>query len=479
MTQPSLSLAINTLIEPQSLRLDQLQSLLQAPALNGCDAADIYLQYQQHESWVLDDGIIKDCAFGVDSGLGFRAQSESKTAFAYADDISLASLQQSQKAVAAMLHQHQDRHVAVQSNARPLTLYPPINPLSSMSDQDKIALLRDIDVTARAADKRIKQVMARLSCSYDVVMICRRDADPVVDVRPLVSLWLRVIVEENDRREQGSRGMGGRYSLQALQQQLDVAAFVDHAVHQAQVNLAAVPAPKGEMPVVLGPGWPGVLLHEAVGHGLEGDFNRKKTSAFTDRLGEQVASPLCTVVDDGTMMARRGSLNVDDEGQVTQHTVLIEKGVLKNYMQDQLNARLMGMQPTGNGRRESYAYRPMPRMTNTYMLAGEQSQEEIIASVDRGIFAVDFAGGQVDITSGQFVFSMSEAYLIEKGKITTPVSGATLIGDGPTVMQNISMVGNDLALDSGIGTCGKDGQSVPVGVGQPSLKIDGVTVGGY
>lgn len=466
------------LLDPYQLSIASLQNIVTANQFKQSDYADLYLQYEQSESWVLDDGIVKDASYGVDSGFGLRAISESKTAFAYADELSLAALAEAKTAVASMLRQHQAQDIPLVTMPAKQALYPGINPLKSIADAEKIALLKDIDARARAKDSRIKQVMVRLSCSYDVVLLLNSQGQQMVDVRPLVSLWLRVIASDGKRRERGSRGVGGRYNLCEIQA-LNLDSFVDHAVQQALVNLSAQPAPKGEMPVVLGPGWPGVLLHEAVGHGLEGDFNRKKTSAFSGRVGEQVATSACTVVDDGTIANRRGSLTVDDEGIASQYTVLIENGVLKNYMQDRLNARLMGMQPTGNGRRESYAYRPLPRMTNTYMLPGEYSQDEIIASVDRGIFAVDFAGGQVDITSGQFVFSMSEAYLIEQGKVTTPISGATLIGDGPTVMQNISMVGNDLALDSGIGTCGKDGQSVPVGVGQPSLKIDAVTVGGY
>ncbi|NNC97601.1 MAG: metalloprotease TldD, partial [Gammaproteobacteria bacterium] len=351
-------------------------------------------------------------------------------------------------------------------------------PLDSLSDDDKVALLQKIDQLARAKDSRVQQVNATLAGSYEVVMVNNAAGEWVVDVRPLIRCNVSVIVEQNGRRESGYAGGGGRYSYTDLIDQNLPQEFVDKAVHQALVNLESIPAPAGSMTVVLGNGWPGVLLHEAIGHGLEGDFNRKGSSAFSGRVGEQVASSLCTIVDDGTIQGRRGSLSMDDEGQQTQCTTLIENGILKGYMQDRMNARLMDVAPTGNGRRESYAHLPMPRMTNTYMLAGESDPQEIIESVKDGIYAVNFGGGQVDITSGKFVFSANEAYLIENGKVTAPVKGATLIGNGPDALTRVSMVGNDLELDTGVGVCGKEGQSVPVGVGQPTLKIDGLTVGG-
>ncbi|MBT8142316.1 MAG: metalloprotease TldD, partial [Gammaproteobacteria bacterium] len=419
----------------------------------------------------------------IQAGAGLRVVSGDKSGFAYADDISANTLQRSAAIARAITRQGQSAQLKIehrqsQSAAITNSLYPALNPLDSLSDDDKVALLQKIDQLARAKDSRVQQVNATLAGSYEVVMVNNAAGEWVVDVRPLIRCNVSVIVEQNGRRESGYAGGGGRYSYTDLIDQNLPQEFVDKAVHQALVNLESIPAPAGSMTVVLGNGWPGVLLHEAIGHGLEGDFNRKGSSAFSGRVGEQVASSLCTIVDDGTIQGRRGSLSMDDEGQQTQCTTLIENGILKGYMQDRMNARLMDVAPTGNGRRESYAHLPMPRMTNTYMLAGESDPQEIIESVKDGIYAVNFGGGQVDITSGKFVFSANEAYLIENGKVTAPVKGATLIGNGPDALTRVSMVGNDLELDTGVGVCGKEGQSVPVGVGQPTLKIDGLTVGG-
>ncbi|MDF2867955.1 MAG: tldD protein, partial [Gammaproteobacteria bacterium] len=442
------------------------------------DAADLYFQSSYSESWLLEDGIVKEGSHEVDRGVGVRAISGEKTGFSYSNEIILPALEQSAAAASSIAKSAYPNQLKIQGNLRnQQLLYPAVNPLHSLEASAKIALLREVDAEARRSDPRVKQVIASLSATYETILIANHEGKLVADIRPLVRLNVSVIVEQNGRRERGSTGGGGRYDYHYFTQGLAID-YAREAVREALVNLEAVDAPAGTMPVVLGPGWPGVLLHEAVGHGLEGDFNRKGTSAFSGRIGERVASPGCTVVDDGTLQGRRGSLNVDDEGTPTQCTVLIENGILKNYMQDNLNARLMGMQPTGNGRRESYAHLPMPRMTNTYMLAGPYNPAEIIASVDRGIYAVNFAGGQVDITSGKFVFAASEAYLIEKGKVTRPIKGATLIGNGPEVLTKVSMIGNDLKLDAGVGVCGKDGQSIPVGVGQPTLKIDSLTVGG-
>ncbi|MBD3609058.1 MAG: metalloprotease TldD, partial [Gammaproteobacteria bacterium] len=411
-------------------------------------------------------------------GVGIRAISGEKTGFAYSDDIILPALHEAAQSARAIARSGQQGQMRAWQRKPGHELYLPIDPLESASEDDKVALLKEIDTLARAEDPRVSQVFVNLSAVHDIVLVAASDGTLSADVRPLVRLNVSVLVEQNGRRERGSAGGGGRFGYEYFTQGDHAAAYAREAVRQGLVNLEAVDAPAGNMQVVLGPGWPGVLLHEAVGHGLEGDFNRKGSSAFSGRVGEKVASELCTVVDDGTMDRRRGSLNVDDEGTPTQQTVLIENGILKGYMQDKLNAQLMGVEPTGNGRRESYAHLPMPRMTNTYMMPGQSEPDEIIASVKDGLYAVNFGGGQVDITSGKFVFSASEAYLIENGKVTRPVKGATLIGNGPEVMQQISMVGNDLKLDEGVGSCGKDGQSVPVGVGQPTLRIDRLTVGG-
>lgn len=474
----ALQLAQATLLDAPGLSEHALSQVMDRMLSRQVDAADIYFQYSRLESWVLEDGIVREGNHSIEQGAGLRAISGEKTGFAYTDDLALPQLLDAAEAARAIARAGSSGSQAIARRAAAPPLYTPANPLTSLSEQEKLELLRRLDAQARAQDPRVQQVIVSLVAVHDTVLVIDNEGRLAGDVRPLIRLNVNVIVEQNGRREQGSAGGGARRALDFFLEGDRANDYAREAVRQALVNLEAVDAPAGLLPVVLGPGWPGVLLHEAVGHGLEGDFNRKGTSAFSGRMGEQVASPLCTVVDDGTLPDRRGSLSVDDEGTPTQQTVLIENGVLKGYMQDRMNARLMGVKPTGNGRRESYAHLPMPRMTNTYMLAGEHDPQEIIASVDRGLYAVNFGGGQVDITSGKFVFSASEAYLIEKGKVTAPVKGATLIGNGPEAMTRISMVGNDLELDSGIGTCGKEGQSVPVGVGQPTLRIDEMTVGG-
>ena len=446
------------------------------------DAADIYFQSSHFESWVMEGGIIKEGTHNIEQGAGVRAVFGEKTGFAYSDRIELPVLLEAANNVKAIVRQGQEADplqckVSMKTADWP-KYYATQNPLKSLADQQKIDLLHRVDSETRKLDSRIEEVIVSLIGVHEHVLVARQDGSLVADVRPLVRMNVTVIVEQNGQREQGSMGGGGRSDYSYFIDKDTALAYGREAVRQALVNLEAVEAPAGNMTVVLGSGWPGILLHEAIGHGLEGDFNRKGTSAFSGRVGERVASDLCTVVDDGTLAGRRGSLTIDDEGTPTEKTVLIENGILKGYMQDQLNARLMGVKPTGNGRRESYAHLPMPRMTNTYMLPGQHDPEEIIKSVKNGLYAKNFGGGQVDITSGKFVFSASEAYLIENGKITRAVKGATLIGNGPEVLTKVSMVGSDLELDSGVGTCGKDGQSVPVGVGQPTLKIDGLTVGG-
>lgn len=475
----NLNIALHTLLEPAGLSNEALHRILGNVMGHAVDHADLYFQNSRHESWVLEDGLIKEGGYSIDYGVGVRAIAGEKTGFAYSDDILLPALEEAANAARSIALQGGQNRVKVWTKEKlPKLLYPTENPLTSISEAEKITLLKKLDQEARRKDPRVKQVITSLSGSYDVILIVGTDGTFTADVRPLVRTNVTVIVEENGRREQASSGGGGRFDYRLFLDDQYILAFAEEAVRKAVVNLGAIPAPAGTMPVVLGPGWPGVLLHEAIGHGLEGDFNRKGSSAFTGRIGERVASPLCTIVDDGTLPGRRGSLNIDDEGTPSECTVLIENGILKGYMQDKMNARLMGVKSTGNGRRESYAHLPMPRMTNTYMLAGKQDPNEIIASVDRGIYAVNFGGGQVDITSGKFVFDASEAYLIEKGKLTHPVKGATLIGNGPDILTRVSMVGNDLQLDKGVGVCGKEGQSVPVGVGQPTLKVDAMTVGG-
>ncbi|MDR3477601.1 MAG: metalloprotease TldD [Gammaproteobacteria bacterium] len=473
-----LDIARRDLLDPAGLTEQQLQRVLGSILGKSIDNADLYFQSVCSESWVLEDGIIKGGSYNIDRGVGVRAMSGEKTGFAYSDDIIMPALEQAAAAARSISKYDGTQAVSASKWTTGHELYLPVNPLLSLSENDKVALLQQVDAYARKQDPRVIQVSVSLAAEFETILIMASDGHLAADVRPLVRLNVSVVVEQNGRREHGYAGGGGRFDYRQLMDDDKALSYAAEAVRQALVNLEAVDAPAGTMPVVLGPGWPGVLLHEAVGHGLEGDFNRKGTSVFSGRMGEQVATSLCTVVDDGTLPNRRGSLNVDDEGTPTQCNVLIENGILRNYMQDKRNARLMGGQSTGNGRRESYAHIPMPRMTNTYMLPGKSTPEEIIASVKKGIYAVNFGGGQVDITSGKFVFSASEAYLIENGKITRPVKGATLIGNGPDVLTKVSMVGNDLQLDSGIGICGKDGQSVPVGVGQPTLRVDALTVGG-
>ncbi|MGD2173209.1 MAG: metalloprotease TldD [Gammaproteobacteria bacterium] len=467
------------LLEPSELEIDQLGGFLARLQGRHIDAGDLYFQASQQESWVMDDGILREGNFSMEKGVGIRAMSEEKTGFAYCDDLHGNAITQAVNNARAIVKQGQSGGQQIALASQPsISLYPADNPVDGRSADAKVDLLKKLDVYTRSLDQRIEQVIISLSGGIDQILVAATDNTLAADIRPLVRLNVTVLMRQGERREQGSAGAGGRHAYDLFFDTDRAYELARDAVRQASVNLESVATPAGSMPVVLGPGWPGVLLHEAVGHGLEGDFNRKGTSAFSNRMGEQVASPLCTVVDDGTLENRRGSLSIDDEGVPAQSTTLIENGILRGYMQDKMNARLMGMQPTSNGRRESFAHLPMPRMTNTYMLPGESDPEEIIRSVDKGLYAVNFGGGQVDITSGRFVFSLSEAYLIENGKITSPVKGATLIGSGPEVMGKISMVGNDLELDQGVGVCGKDGQSVPVGVGQPSLKIDEITVGG-
>ena len=466
------------LLEPAGLGERQLSSALGAVMRGGVDYADLYFQVSRQESWMLEDGIIREGSFNLDQGVGVRATSGEKTGFAYSDELIMPALEQAAGAARAIARQGQDKRLQAWQRSEAVPLYPFLDPTTSIDDADKTAMLCEIDAATRALDERVEQVIVSLSSSQELMLVAASDGTMAADVRPLVRLNVSVILEENGQREQGFSGGGARADLHYFLDSDRPMQFAREAVRLAAVQLEAVPAPAGTMPVVLGPGWPGVLLHEAVGHGLEGDFNRKGVSAFSGKLGQKVASKNCTIVDDGTIEQRRGSLSVDDEGTPGQNTVLVENGILIGYMQDKLNARLMGMTPTGNGRRESYAHVPMPRMTNTYMLAGQHAHEDIIASVDRGIYAPSFSGGQVDITSGKFVFSANEAYLIENGKVTTPVKGAMLIGDGPEALHKISMVGDNLELDTGVGVCGKEGQSVPVGVGQPTLKIDELTVGG-
>ncbi|HDL8237750.1 TPA: metalloprotease TldD [Yersinia enterocolitica] len=478
----SLSFVSEQLLAANKLNHQDLFSVLGQLAERRLDYADLYFQSSYHEAWVLEDSIIKDGSYNIDQGVGVRAVSGEKTGFAYADQITLNALQQSAHAARSIVRDIGNGKVHTLGEIRHQALYPLLDPLQSLSREDKIALLHRVDKVARAADKRVQEVSASLTGVYEQILVAATDGTLAADVRPLVRLSVSVLVEDNGKRERGASGGGGRfgydYFLETVDGEVRADNFANEAVRMALVNLSAIAAPAGAMPVVLGAGWPGVLLHEAVGHGLEGDFNRRGSSVFSGQMGKLVASELCTVVDDGTMQGRRGSLAIDDEGVPGQYNVLIENGILKGYMQDKLNARLMGVAPTGNGRRESYAHLPMPRMTNTYMLAGKSTPEDIIASVKYGLYAPNFGGGQVDITSGKFVFSTSEAYLIEKGKITHAVKGATLIGSGIEAMQQISMVGNDLALDKGVGVCGKEGQSLPVGVGQPTLKLDNLTVGG-
>jgi len=475
--QTLLAQARKTLLTPYGLDVADLTPVFGRIMAHQVDYADLYFQYSRSEAWSLEEGIVKSGSFSIDEGVGVRALVGEKTAFAYSDDISSQALGDAAVAVREIAAAGQERRVPVPKRRSGHRLYPPNDPLASLDAGSKVRLLERLEALARAADPRVTQVMAHLAGEYEVVLVAGSDGRLAADVRPLVRVSLTVIVEQGGQREQGSAGGGGRTDYGFFTDAV-LHDYAREAVHQAVTNLAARPAPAGTMTVVLGAGWPGILLHEAVGHGLEGDFNRKGSSTFAGRVGSRVAASGVTVIDDGTIAGRRGSLNIDDEGNPTRRTVLIEDGILRGYMQDSLNARLMGVAPTGNGRRESFAHLPLPRMTNTTMLNGERSAEEIIRSVKKGIYAVNFGGGQVDITNGKFVFSMSEAYLIEDGRVTTPVKGATLIGSGPEAMTQVSMIGNDMRLDPGVGTCGKEGQSVPVGVGQPTLRIDGLTVGG-
>jgi len=475
----ALAIAKDLILKPAALDESAIEKLLRSMMGRHVDDADLYFQSSSFESWYLEDSEVKSGSFSIDRGVGIRAVSGEKTGYAYCDDILLPAMERAADAARSIALTATKPLTAIQVPGSSIARYDAINPIDGMSKQEKIALLESIDREARRLDPRVIQVNASLSGCYEVIMVAGLHGNLVADIRPLVSVNVSVIVEDKQgRRESARSGGGGRVAYSYFLQEEHALGYAREAVREALINLDAEAAPAGTMPVVLGPGWPGVLLHEAVGHGLEGDFNRKGLSAFSGKIGQQVAAKGVTVVDDGTLADRRGSLTIDDEGTPTQCTTLIEDGVLVNYMQDKLNAKLMGMQPTGNCRRESYAHLPMPRMTNTYMLAGQHDPQEIIRSVKKGLYAVNFGGGQVDITSGQFVFSASEAYLIEDGKVTRPVKGATLIGNGPDVMKKISMIGNDLALDGGIGVCGKDGQSVPVGVGQPTLKIDALTIGG-
>ncbi|NJD26321.1 MAG: metalloprotease TldD [Betaproteobacteria bacterium] len=474
----ALAQAESLLLQPFALSEADLSRTFSQILSHRVDYADLYFQYSRSEAWSLDEGIVKSGSFNIDQGVGVRAISGEKTAFAYSDDISARALGDAAGAVRAIAAAGQAGKMPVLSPSTAAgSLYLPHDPIASLPADAKVRLLERLEGFARAADPRVAQVMASLAGEYEVILVAGSDGRLAADIRPLVRCSISVIVEEGGKREQGSAGGGGRSDFGFFDDAV-LRRYAQEAVHQAVTNLHAAPAPAGQMTVVLGAGWPGILLHEAVGHGLEGDFNRKGSSAFSGRLGQRVAARGVTVIDDGTIPDRRGSLNIDDEGNPTQRNVLIEDGILKGYMQDSLNARLMGVPVTGNGRRESFAHLPLPRMTNTMMLAGAQDPMEIIASVKKGIYAANFGGGQVDITSGKFVFSMSEAYLIEDGKVTRPIKGATLIGNGPDALTRVSMIGNDLRLDPGVGTCGKDGQSVPVGVGQPTLRIDGLTVGG-
>ncbi|NMG01372.1 metalloprotease TldD [Azoarcus taiwanensis] len=474
----ALAIADRYLLDPNQLGHAEIERVFGTLLHHRLDYADLYFQYHRSEAWSLEEGIVKSGSFNIEQGVGVRAVSGDKTAFAYSDDISLPALTAAAEATRAIADAGGSGKAAATSRRRAdKALYRADDPLGSLDDAAKVALLERLEGFARAEDPRVTQVMAHVAGTWEVVLVARSDGRLAADVRPLVRVSLSVIMEENGRREQGSAGGGGRFDYAWFDDER-LREYARAAVHQARVNLGAGPAPAATMTVVLGPGWPGILLHEAIGHGLEGDFNRKGSSAFSGRIGQRVAAPGVTVVDDGTIADRRGSLTIDDEGNPTERTVLIEDGVLTGYMQDIMNARLMGVAPTGNGRRESYAHLPMPRMTNTYMLNGGHDPEEILRSVKKGLYAVNFGGGQVDITSGKFVFSTSEAYLIENGRVTRPVKGATLIGNGPDALTRVSMIGNDMALDPGVGTCGKEGQSVPVGVGQPTLRIDGLTVGG-
>jgi TldD protein len=474
----NIDLVEQELFQPTGLSRTQVVSVLNSLSDRAIDYADCYFQLSTSESWIMEGGLVKEGAFSISRGVGVRAITGEKTGFAYVDEIALPSLQKSAAAAKSIAHQGRSLNVKAPM-IRPLkSLYSSLNPINTLTEKDKIDLLEKIDRYVRAQDSRVVEVIGSIHGSYDLILVAGTDGTYAADRRPLVRMNVSVIVEQNGKREQGYGGGGSRASYDVFLNNEVWKQYAHEALRTALTNLEAIDIKAGVMDIVLGPGWPGILLHEAVGHGLEGDFNRKKTSSFSKLLGKRVGSPLCTVVDDGSLPHRRGSLSIDDEGTPSQCTTLIEKGILVDYIQDKHNAMLMGRSPTGNGRRESYSSLPMPRMTNTYMLPGEHTSEEIIASVKNGLYAVNFNGGQVDITSGKFVFVVSEAYLIENGRLGAPIKGATLIGDGPTALHAISMVGNDLALDEGVGVCGKDGQSVPVGVGQPTVRINGMTVGG-
>ncbi len=479
-TLERLAIAQALMLEPFGLDDAALSRALATIREHRVDDADLYFETTRHEGWSLEEGIVKSGSFSIDQGVGVRAVAGERTAFAYSDDLSEASLMDAARTVRTIAAAGQDRRIRLERApkvAGSRVLYAPLDPIATLDSAQKVALLEKVERLARAKDPRIAQVMAGVAAEYDVVLVARADGTRAADVRPLVRLNVTVIAEQDGRREVGTGGGGGRFGLGYFSDEV-ITGYVDHAVKAALTNLESRPVPAGEMTVVLGPGWPGVLLHEAVGHGLEGDFNRRGSSTFAGRIGQRVAAKGVTVLDDGTLADRRGSLNVDDEGHATQRNVLIEDGILRGYIQDSLNARLMGVKPTGNGRRESYAHVPMPRMTNTYMLGGSSDPAEIVASIRRGLYATNFGGGQVDITSGKFVFSASEAFWVENGKIQYPVKGATIIGNGPDALTRVSLIGNDMQLDTGVGVCGKDGQSVPVGVGQPTLRIDRLTVGG-
>ncbi len=476
----SIQIAQQTLLTPYGLTESSIDSVFGDIMTHDADYADLYFQYSRSESWSLEEGRVKSGSFNIDQGVGVRVVAGEKTAFAYSDDITLPAIRDAAIATRSIARAGSDGsagRIATSVVKLGRSLYMPNDPVSAFSDAEKVKILERLEQFARAIDPRVKEVMGRLSGEYEVVMVARHDGVMAADVRPLVHIGLTVIAEQNGRREQGSTGGGGRFDYRYFTDEI-LKAYAEAGVREALINLDARPAPGGQMTVVLGPGWPGILLHEAVGHSLEGDFNRKGSSVFSGRIGQQIAAKGVTVIDDGTIQDRRGSLNMDDEGNITQRNVLIENGILKGYMQDSMNARLMNVPVTGNARRESYAHIPMPRMTNTYMLGGDKTNEEIVASIERGLYAVNFGGGQVDTTSGKFVFSASEAYMVENGKILYPVVGATLIGNGIESLKQITMIGNDMQLDGGLGVCGKEGQSVPVGVGQPTLRIEGLTVGG-
>ncbi|HJP34656.1 MAG TPA: metalloprotease TldD [Gammaproteobacteria bacterium] len=478
MTGTAIDTATETLLAPTGIEIRDLENVLRTLAGRTVDIADLYFECSRSESWSLEDGIVKEGSYARDQGVGVRAVSGEKTGFAYSDELALPALRRASETARAIARQGQSRAIRVVSETTAPTLYAALDPLASVATEKKLQLLRSLDNRIRNADGRVREVIVSLTGRYSSIIVAASDGTLGADHRPLVRLNVNVIVEQNGHRESASYGGGGRTGYDCFFDHGKAESIADEALRQALVNLDAGDAPAGEMRVVLAHGWPGILLHEAIGHGLEGDFNRKGTSAFANRVGERVANENCTVVDDATLIDRRGSLAIDDEGVAGQNTTLIEKGVLRGYLQDKHNARLMGVPSTGNGRRQSYSHRPMPRMTNTYMLPGKFDPQEIVESVDKGLYAVSFGGGQVDITNGKFVFSASEAYLIENGKVTAPVKGATLIGDGPDVLTRVSMIGNDLELDNGVGTCGKNGQQVPVGVGQPTLRIDDLTVGG-